>query len=133
MIGLHESFAPSYARARVKFLEAAAIAGMAIRSYDHPLKGREGETLAMDVALDGPADAENLLIVSSACHGVEGFCGSGVQVFAAHDAAWREQARGAGKRAIGVARDVHVEAEKLRVVRSACHGVEGFCGSGVQV
>lgn len=96
MIGLHEAFAPSYARARVKFLEAAAIAGMAIRSYDHPLKGREGETLAMDVALDGPADAENLLIVSSACHGVEGFCGSGVQVFAAHDAAWREQARRAG-------------------------------------
>src|SRR5690606_15417826 len=96
MIGLHESFAPSYARARVKFLEAAAIAGMAIRSYDHPLKGREGETLAMDVALDGPADAENLLIVSSACHGVEGYCGSGVQVYALHDAAWREEARAHG-------------------------------------
>jgi hypothetical protein len=43
----------------------------------------------MDVALDGPADADKLLIVSSACHGVEGYCGSGVQVFALHDAEWR--------------------------------------------
>lgn len=96
MIGINEAFSPSYARARVKFLEGAAAAGMAIRSYEHPLKGREGETLAMDVALDGPADAQALLIVSSACHGAEGFCGSGVQVHATHDEPWREHARQAG-------------------------------------
>lgn len=42
----------------------------------------------MDVALQGPADAQRLLILSSACHGVEGFCGSGVQVFAGHDREW---------------------------------------------
>ena len=69
---------------------------MAIRSYNHPLPGLEGETLAMDVALDGAADAQKLLIVSSACHGAEGFCGSGVQVFALHDEAWRQHAREAG-------------------------------------
>ena len=40
----------------------------------------------MDVARDGPMDAQNLLIISSACHGVEGYCGSGVQVHALHDA-----------------------------------------------
>ena len=96
MISPQEGFAPSYARARVKFLEAAAAAGMAIRSHQHPLPGEAGESLAMDIAVDGPADAERLLIVSSACHGVEGFCGSGVQVFAAHDADWRQQAREAG-------------------------------------
>ena len=62
----------------------------------YPLLGRDGEVLAMDVALDGPANAERLLIVSSACHGVEGYCGSGVQVFATHDADWREHARSAG-------------------------------------
>ncbi|MDP3164516.1 MAG: M14 family metallopeptidase, partial [Hydrogenophaga sp.] len=90
------AFAPTYARARVQFLEAAATAGMAITSHNHPLPGREGETLAMDVALDGDPDAERLLIVSSACHGAEGFCGSGVQVFAAHDAEWRAHARAAG-------------------------------------
>ena len=96
MINPQLAFAPSYARARVLFLEGAAAAGMAIRSYNHPLLGRDGETLAMDVALDGPADASKLLIVSSACHGVEGFCGSGIQVFAAHDADWRAHARAAG-------------------------------------
>ena len=96
MIGPQDGFSPNYARARVKFLEAAAAAGMAIRSHNHPLRGAEGETLAMDVALDGSADAEKLLIVSSACHGVEGFGGSGVQVFAAQDEAWRQHAREAG-------------------------------------
>ena len=96
MIEPNAAFAPSYARARVLFLEGAAAAGMAIRSHNHPLPGVGGETLAMDVALDGPADAERLLIVSSACHGVEGFCGSGVQVYATHDEAWRAHARAAG-------------------------------------
>ena len=96
MIDVNAAFSARYAQARVKFLEGAAAAGMAVRSFEHPLKGRDGETLAMDVALDGPADAQNLLIVSSACHGVEGYCGSGVQVFATHDAEWRDKARAAG-------------------------------------
>lgn len=96
MITPQDAFSPSYARARVRFLEGAAAAGMSISSHNHPLPGRDGETLAMDVALDGASDAERLLIVSSACHGAEGYCGSGVQVFAAHDAEWREHARAAG-------------------------------------
>lgn len=96
MIDIQAAFAPSYARARVLFLEGAAAAGMAIRSHNHPLPGRDGETLAMDLALDGSPDAERLLIVSSACHGAEGFCGSGVQVYATHDQAWRQHAREAG-------------------------------------
>jgi len=88
-MGLAEAFSTRYARARVKFLEAAAAAGLPITSHEHPLKGRDGETLAMDVALDGRADAPRVLVVSSGCHGVEGYCGSGVQVFALHDAEWR--------------------------------------------
>lgn len=96
MISPHAGFSPSYARSRVLFLEAAAAAGMAIQSHNHPLPGREGETLAVDVALDGPTQADRLLIISSACHGVEGFAGSGVQVFAAHDEEWRAHARAAG-------------------------------------
>ena len=96
MIGIPQAFSASYAEARVKFLEAAATAGLRIESHVHPLPGRDSETLAMDVAYDGPANADRLLIVSSACHGVEGHCGSGVQVFALHDAEWREKARVAG-------------------------------------
>lgn len=86
-------FSSSYAQARHKFFETAKTAGLSVKSYLHPLPGRDGETLAMDVVREGPADAQNLLIVSSACHGVEGYCGSGVQVHALQDSAWREAAR----------------------------------------
>lgn len=96
MMNVVDSFSPSYAKARVKFLEAAATAGLTVTSHLHPLPGRDGEALAMDVALDGSPDASKLLIVTSACHGVEGYCGSGVQVFALHDAQWREKARAQG-------------------------------------
>ena len=96
MISVPQAFSNSYAQARVKFLEAAATAGLSVRSHAHPLKGREGEDLTMDVARDGAMDAQNLLIVSSACHGVEGYCGSGVQVHALHDAEWLEKARRSG-------------------------------------
>lgn len=96
MISILSAFSNSYAQARVKFLEAAATAGLAITSFAHPLQGKDGEDLAMDVALDGSLDAKELLVVSSACHGVEGYCGSGVQVFALHDAEWREKVREAG-------------------------------------
>mgnify|MGYP001061096856 CR=1 FL=1 len=74
-----DHFAQSYAEARLKFLAAAGAAGLVVQSHRHPLLGRDGETLAMDVARHGAIDAPGLLIVSSACHGVEGFCGSGVQ------------------------------------------------------
>ena len=88
MSGVAEAFSASYKEARVKFLEGAATAGLQLESHVHPLTGRDGEVLAMDVARSGPLDAKRLLIVSSACHGVEGYCGSGVQVFATHDADW---------------------------------------------
>ena len=91
-----EVFSSTYAQARSRFLAAAREAGLQAESRLHPLKGREGEDLAIDVALDGPADAQSLLIVSSACHGVEGFCGSGVQVAALRDPAWREHAAARG-------------------------------------
>ncbi|MET0311476.1 MAG: M14 family metallopeptidase [Burkholderiaceae bacterium] len=96
MIGAVESFSPTYKIARARFLEAAAQAGLQVESFVHPEKGREGEEIAMDVALDGPADAERLLIVTSACHGVEGYCGTGVQRFALHDEEWRKAAREKG-------------------------------------
>ena len=96
MISVPNSFSTSYAEARVKFLEAAATAGLKVESHAHPSRGRDGEDLAMDVARAGALDAQNLLIISSACHGVEGYCGSGVQVFALHDAEWLEKAKASG-------------------------------------
>ena len=96
MIGIAHAFSTRYAEARKKFLEAAATAGLRSESFIHPLQGIEGETLAVDVALDGPADAQKLLMLTSASHGADGCCGSGVQVFALHDQEWRDKARDAG-------------------------------------
>lgn len=95
-MSVEASFSHSYREARGKFIEAAQAAGLLVESKRHPEAGREGEELAMDVAREGDPSASRLLILSSACHGVEGFCGSGVQVSALRDAAWREHARANG-------------------------------------
>ena len=89
-------FAQTYDEARAKFLAAVDAAGLDFHSHAHPLLGRDGEALAMDVVREGARDAKSLLIVSSACHGVEGFCGSGVQVALLGDEAFRAAARAAG-------------------------------------
>ena len=90
MTNIHDAFSKSYAEARQKFLTAAAQAGLQVESHIHPNKGRDGEELAMDVAREGPADAKHVLLVSSACHGVEGYCGSGVQIDALRSAEWHK-------------------------------------------
>ncbi len=89
-------FAQSYGEARAGFLAEAEAAGLAVQSHPHPLRGMDGEPLAMDVARDGAADAPAVLIVSSACHGVEGFCGSGVQRALLAEQDLRARARAAG-------------------------------------
>jgi hypothetical protein len=87
-----QRFSQSYQEARTKFLAAADACGLDVQPHVHPMLGRDGETLAMDVVLDGPRDSKSLLIVSSACHGVEGYCGSGVQTMLLQDAAFRSAA-----------------------------------------
>lgn len=73
-------FAQDYAEARGKFVAAAASAGATMQSYDNPAPGPRGETLATDTAWLGPEDAGRLLVLISATHGVEGFCGSAAQI-----------------------------------------------------
>ena len=87
-------FSATYAEARAKFLAAAA--GTRLESHPEPLRGFELDALAMDVARIGADDADALLIVSSGCHGVEGYCGSGAQVALLHDESFRARARHAG-------------------------------------
>jgi Protein of unknown function (DUF2817) len=89
-------FAQSYAEARRKFVDAATAAGIEPVAYAHPLIGHDGETLAMDVARFGPAEAPAVLIISSACHGAEGFCGSGVQNALLADAGFQAAAARGG-------------------------------------
>jgi hypothetical protein len=73
-------FSSTYAEARQQFLDEAHARGARIISYDHPLKGPEGEDLATDIAVIGVAGASKALVLTSGTHGVEGFCGSGCQV-----------------------------------------------------
>lgn len=89
------NFSQTYKEARSKFLGAADAASLDVHSHQHPMLGRDGELLAMDVVREGPDDAASLLIVTSACHGVEGFCGSGVQTTLLQDRAWRDAAAAA--------------------------------------
>ncbi|HWJ98431.1 MAG TPA: DUF2817 domain-containing protein [Acidimicrobiales bacterium] len=69
----------SYREARAAFLEAAEAAGARITSAVHPLRGIDDEELAIDVAEHGPADADDVVVVVSGTHGVEGYLGSALQ------------------------------------------------------
>ncbi len=72
-------FAQSYTAARALFLHACAEAGAEVTSHRHPLAGPAGEPLFLDEARIGAADARRVLFVASGTHGIEGFCGSGIQ------------------------------------------------------
>lgn len=72
-------FSRTYRDARQRFLDGAAAAGAALDTRAHPLTGPDGERLSTDLAWLGPDDADRVLVTISATHGVEGFCGSGVQ------------------------------------------------------
>jgi hypothetical protein len=74
-------FAACYADARASFLAAAAGGGARVASHRHPLAGPGGEPLFLDEARLGPAGARRVLYVASGTHGIEGFCGSGIQTF----------------------------------------------------
>lgn len=75
-----DSFSPDYPAARARFVEAAHEAGAALEAIAHPERGPDGGGLSTDVAWIGPREAEAVLVMISATHGVEGFCGSGAQV-----------------------------------------------------
>ena len=71
--------APTYDAAREAVLAAGRGAGAEATAFPHPLPGRFGEGLAIDVLTIGPADADSVLMVVSGTHGVEGYAGSALQ------------------------------------------------------
>ena len=76
-----EYFSPDYASARERFRSAAARAAAATVSHVLPEhRGPAGETLSLDVARLGAADAQSALLVIVGTHGVEGLAGSGCAV-----------------------------------------------------
>ena len=74
-------FSPDYRSAREAFRTAAQRAGAALQAYELPgQRGPNDESLSIDVARLGAADADRALVVISGTHGIEGFAGSGCQV-----------------------------------------------------
>ena len=72
-------FSSDYKEARDKFLNASHSVDATIESFKNPNTGPEGAPLFIDVALIGPKDTNSILVLVSGTHGVEGFCGSGIQ------------------------------------------------------
>ncbi len=66
MTDIQSGFSKSYAQARQKFLSTAQAAGLTVDSNIHPLKGRDGEELAMDVVFDARALAAGTGTVTQA-------------------------------------------------------------------
>ena len=74
------SFSNDYEAARKNFIGACLAHRLDMAGYENPNRGPMGEYLACDTAWAGPSDAKRVLVMISATHGVEGFCGSGCQV-----------------------------------------------------
>lgn len=90
-------FAAGYGEARAKFLAAAAGRGAKLAAEVLPdRRGIEGEVLAMDVARLGAPDATAVLLVLSGTHGIEGYCGSGIQVALLRDDAFVAECEASG-------------------------------------
>ena len=78
-------FANTYFEARDKFLELVSRAGGKATSFENQtVDTAQQDTLATDVALlkserDDESDSSSVLVLLSATHGVEGYCGSAIQ------------------------------------------------------
>jgi hypothetical protein len=94
-------FSTGFAQARERFLEAAAARGASLEHHVDPVgRGLDGETLAADVAVLGPPDARAVLLLHSGTHGVEGFCGSGLQQALLREGAGLDDALAAGAKVV---------------------------------
>ena len=72
-------FPTGYRSSREAFLARCRAADAVVHSHLHPQRGSDGPVVAADVASFGRREARRVLIVVSGTHGVEGFCGAGVQ------------------------------------------------------
>ena len=87
-------FSRDYADARRKFLAACRSARLKPVSYRNPASGPAGEQLYTDAVRIGPPTATRIVLVNSATHGVEGFCGSGIIVGWLRSGEWRRLPKG---------------------------------------
>ncbi len=73
-------FATDFTGARRKFLQSTEVANAQLWQFKHPLTGPSGEEIGTDIVWLGAKNARNIVVASSATHGIEGFCGSACQI-----------------------------------------------------
>jgi Protein of unknown function (DUF2817) len=74
-----DAFSPDYLTARNRFREAATALGAKLEAHPIDLSAPNGDILTIDAAILGSTNPQQVTIVSSGLHGVEGFFGSAVQ------------------------------------------------------
>jgi len=74
-------FSQRYADARDTFISQVETSSIVekLSSFPHPMKGPKNEKLCCDIAWAGNPKAENVLVLVSGLHGVEGGAGSAIQ------------------------------------------------------
>lgn len=74
------TFSPDYITARQRFREAACKLNWQQQALPIGQTGPNGEELTIDIAISSHENPENVLVISSGMHGVEGFFGSAIQL-----------------------------------------------------
>lgn len=84
-------FAHTYQKARHNFMACSNDLATMVKSWQHPLRGIANEKLYVDLAWFGDPAAKKVMVLVSGTHGIEGFCGSGIQV-GSIQTGWHRQA-----------------------------------------
>ncbi|MEM6583222.1 MAG: M14 family metallopeptidase [Pseudomonadota bacterium] len=79
-MNLSDCFSDTYREARNSFLRACEAKSIHLESHEHPLLGIDNEAMFADVAEIGRPGAEDVIVLVSGTHGIEGYCGSGIQI-----------------------------------------------------
>lgn len=125
-----EYFSDDYFQARKRFREQATAIGCHLEHRD--VDDNNGD-LKIDVAEFGPSESDNVCIVISGLHGIEGYMGSAIQLhYLAEHAASPQQSRFAFIHAanpFGFANLRRCDADNVDLNRNFLLGSETYCGS----
>ncbi len=75
-----KSFSTDYFDARENFLSACSTQPGHLRRFQHSLLADDNQPLSTEVFWFGGEQVDKVLVIISATHGVEGFCGSAAQI-----------------------------------------------------
>lgn len=73
-------FSADYGQVRDRFRQAAQALGSVLETHPIKARGPQDQPLSIEVARYGAKTPHTTLIVSSGLHGVEGYCGSAIQL-----------------------------------------------------